>query len=109
MVRRVRHGLFDLFVEAKRETLHFSEVTPALLWRHGLADFGKVPEHLRLTLRPQRAQFGKLLFGARSDVGCTSQRRFQFPLLGGNLFAHLGALRHVALVHLSNASQLGIC
>lgn len=54
----VRHGLLDLFVETEREALHLDEITPALLRRHGLADFNKMPQHLRLTLRPERPELG---------------------------------------------------
>jgi hypothetical protein len=95
-------------VKTEREALHFSKVTPALLRRHGLADFDKMTQHLRLALGSQRTQFNKLLFHLRRDISGASQQLIQFALLGLDLRTHLAAFWQVTLVKLPDTHQLGI-
>src|SRR6266568_6392949 len=69
MVGGIRHGLFNLFVETKRDAFHFGEVAFALLGGHRLAHLGKMPEHLGLAFSAQRGQFRQFLVGCGGDVG----------------------------------------
>src|SRR6187549_2363532 len=99
---RLTHRTLYFSVKPKGEPLHLTQVPLALFRAHLAADVLKMPQHLRLTLRPQHSQLDQLLI----DDFTGRQRFLHFALLRCDFRAHLATLREVSNVQLPNPAHL---